>query len=304
MATFNIKKILVPVDFSATSERALEQAVFLAKTNKAQIVMLNCVEGAMAVSGPDYFGVPVADPLTLQKHAMNWARKHMEALKNELKRNGAPKVSYLIKNGSPYRRIMSVAEAIKPDIIVMGTHGVSGIQEFLAGSNTFKVVSHVHCPVLSVQRAIKKAGFKNIVVPFRNKAHSREKVDYAIHIAKLYGATMHVLGISYDKDKAAIKKMEFEAQQIKKIAEKSGVKTTEKIITGSYTSKAILAYAYSKKADLLVTMADTDKEGLADYFIGSVSQQLVNHSHIPVLSVHPDINPKLLVGTGDWTFWV
>jgi len=158
--------------------------------------------------------------------------------------------------------------------------------------------------VLSIQKRSKKPGFKNIVVPFRHKAHSREKVDYAIHVAKEYDATLHVLGISYDKDKAAIKKMQQEAEQIKKIAEKSGVNTTEQVITGNYTAKNILTYAKKKKADLIVIMADTDRSGLSEYFIGTVGQQLVNHSPIPVLSIHPDVNPKVMVGSGDWSFWV
>ncbi len=86
----------------------------------------------------------------------------------------------LIVTGRTHKLIIKTAKKLKVDIIVMGTHGASGIREFIGGSNTYRVTSDSECPVLSIQKHIKKPEFKNILVPFTDRAHSREKVDYAI----------------------------------------------------------------------------------------------------------------------------
>jgi len=189
----------------------------------------------------------------------------------------------------------------------MGTHGVTGVSEFVMGSNTFRVVSKAKCPVISIQKFTKKTGFKNILLPFRDKPHSRESVEYAIRIAEIYGASIHVLGISFDTSDEGIKKIKLEGEQIKQILEKRGVKNTLDIVKGNYLARLIFDYSKKKKADMLVIMSDLDEMSISEYVIGPVVQQLINHSPIPVLSIHPVFNPgtpeKWPANTSDWSFW-
>jgi nucleotide-binding universal stress UspA family protein len=307
MKSFDIKKILVPVDFSGTGEKVLEQAALMAKKTNAEITLINVLEGPLGNAGPDLFGISVPNRVKYESAIKEWTQQHLEAFKKKLIKTGAKKIEFIIETGSPYKKILATAEKIKPDIIVMGTHGVSGVKEFVAGSNTFRVVSQAECPVLSIQKHIPQSGFTEILLPFRDKAHSREKVDYAINIAKIYGAAIHILGISYDPDASALKKIQLETDQIERILEKQGIKHTSEVIEGNYTTKLIFEHAKKKKVDLIVAMSDIDKIGISDFITGPFIQQMINHSPIPVLSIHPLYNPDIvvdaLVNADDWSFW-
>jgi nucleotide-binding universal stress UspA family protein len=301
---FTIKKILIPVDFSGTGVKVLDQATLMAKKTNAEIILLTVLEGPFSYAGPDNIRTSVYKNQKYEKQIFDEADNDLNKLKEKLVKAGVNKVRCVIKaGGTPYKKILLVAKQTKADLIMMGTHGVSGFREFVVGSNTFKVVSESQCPVLSIQRHTKTAGFKNILLPFRDKPHSREKVDYAIDIAKIYGATLHILGVSYDPTSAGVKKMPLEAEQIKRIAEKQGVKCTEEVAHGNYVAKFIFDHAKEVKADLIVMMADLDKMTISQYIVGPVIQQIVNHSKVPILSIHPIINPETTDNDGaDWSF--
>lgn len=307
MSTFNIQKILVPVDFSGTSEKVLNHVALMAQKTGAKVYLLYVKEGPLGKSGPDYFGLSINHPEKFDTEIEKWATNNLGAIEKQLQRKGVTAIECLTDNGAPYKKILDAAKKIKPDIIVMGTHGVSGFREFVVGSNTFRIVSETQCPVLSIQKSIKNPGFKRILIPFRDKPHSREKIDYALALAKLYGATIDILGISFDPAASAMKKIDLEAKQIKSIAEKQGVKANMEVIKSNYVSKRILDYAKEKKDDLIVVMSDLDRMSISEYVIGPVIQQIVNHSHIPVLSIHPTYNPNVKgsepVDNTDWRFW-
>src|ERR1700739_8852 len=174
MATFEVKKILVPVDFSATGEKALNHAALLAKKTKAELVLISVIEGPMGNAGNSDFGISLYNRTKFEGMLLDGAKKNLEKYKATLLKKGAAKVSYLIESGKPYKKITEAAKKLKADVIFMGTHGISGMREFVIGSNTFRVVSEASCPVLSVQKTTLKTGFKHILLPFRDKAHSRE----------------------------------------------------------------------------------------------------------------------------------
>jgi nucleotide-binding universal stress UspA family protein len=173
----------------------------------------------------------------------------------------------------------------------MGTHGVKGFREFITGSNTFRIVNEAECPVLSFRKDVTQLGFKNILIPFRDHPHSREKVDYAIRMAEIYGAKITVLGVDTDDDSAQFKKIVLEAEQIKSIVEKHGLECSVKVKSSPYLIDKVLKYAQKKNADLIVIMADIDRMRISELFMGPFGQQMVNHSPIPILSIRPTFNP-------------
>lgn len=287
MSTFSISKILVPIDFSDNAVIALDQAGRLAKITSAQIMLLNVAEPFPVTTDPRF---TIPDLLTYEGAILEANNKHLKELATEYQQKYGVTINTISISGRAHREIMEYSQKLKADIIVMGTHGVSGFREFIAGSNTFRVVSDSLCPVLSVQQKTKSEGFKNILVPFRDKPHSREKVDYAIEIAKLYGANLHVLGIDTDKSSEGLRRIELEGEQIQRIISGYGLTSNLKVISSDYRADIVLKYAQEVAADLVVVMADMDKDSLSEYFIGPFVQQVVNHSTIPVLSIRPKFN--------------
>jgi nucleotide-binding universal stress UspA family protein len=292
MKPFFIKKILIPLDFSFTSLKAVDHAINLAKLTEAEIILLHVIENIHSTTDPLYFSIPRESSFESEMHKIS--NESLEKVARQIRTKGVAKVRTMSVSGRTHKEIIKAARKIKADLIVMGTHGVSGITEFVMGSNTFRVVSDAECPVLSVHRKNKAATFKNILVPFSDRAHSRDKVAFAIKIAELFRSKIFVLGFDNEITKAHSKKMALEAKQIKEIIEKHGLECNAKITAQPYTAKIILDYAKKINADLLTVIGNVDKRDITEYFKGSLSQQLINHSNLPVLSIHSVFNPETI----------
>jgi nucleotide-binding universal stress UspA family protein len=292
METFNIKRILVPVDFSETSMVALDHAAYVAKLNKADLTIIHVIESTYSYApSTDYTALAFSNLAAYEKNLIKHTKEQLLKLSQKLKKKDGINVNSIVSTGWVKEEILSNAKSIRADIIIMGTHGVKGFREFITGSNTFRIVNEAQCPVLSFTKNITKMGFKNILIPFRDHPHSREKVDYAIRMAEIYGTKISVLGIDSDDDSKQFRKLTLEAEQIKEIVEKHGIECSIKVKSSPYVVEKILKYAEKKSVDLIVIMSDIDRMRISELFMGPFAQQMVNHSHIPLLSIRPTFNP-------------
>src|SRR6187399_414607 len=146
---FHIQKILIPFDFSETAELALEHASFMAKLLKAEITLLHVVESYSFASAISQAFSKTQSEFETKVEA--GAKERLQQISDELHHRDGIIVKFRTDVGKIYKTIIHVADEIKADLIVMGTHGVSGFQELLVGSNTYRVVSGSNCPILSVQ---------------------------------------------------------------------------------------------------------------------------------------------------------
>jgi nucleotide-binding universal stress UspA family protein len=188
-----------------------------------------------------------------------------------------------VLKGKIYKTIIQTAANLKADVIIMGTHGASGFQEHIIGSNAYKVVSSAPCPVISVQTHIKKIGFHDIVLPIDNSPTSRQKVPVAIELARYYKSVIHIAGLINSSNEEVLMKFDVKINQVKHFIEEKEVAYSVKVLNGENPSTLLMDYATQINADLMVIM--TDQEG--GLFMGSGAQKVVNHSKIPVLSVRP-----------------
>lgn len=287
-ATF-IKRILIPVDFSITALKAVDHAITIAKITNAEIYLLHVIEHVQVTTDPLYFAMPKERALDADLARMS--NVSLSKVEERIKAKGISRVKTITVFGRTHKMILKISKKIKSDLIVMGTHGVSGFREFIMGSNAYRVVSDAQCPVLTVQKKNKAGGYKNILVPFTDTPHSRSKVGFTIQMGKLFGAKITVLGFDRGLTKAASKKIVLQGNQIREIIEKHGLTCTVKITDEPYTAKIILDYVKKAGIDMLTVIGNTDKRDITEYFKGSLAQQLINHSELPVLSVHAVYNP-------------
>ena len=144
-----MKKILVPTDFSKFSDNALKQAVEMAKQNKAKIYLLHVI-GVVQTCAVDYcFDQQTID--ALDKKSIESSEDMMQKqLKKVVNSRDVEIISYVIK-GTPYHEILKEQEDKKIDLIVIATHGRTGLISHLLGSVAEKVVRHAKCPVFLVR---------------------------------------------------------------------------------------------------------------------------------------------------------
>jgi nucleotide-binding universal stress UspA family protein len=140
---FEVSKILCPVDLDDSSLAALEYALEIAERNRATLYLLHVAR------------TPAADmdaPVAIQPHP-HWEREAREWLEKAAGKRLDGRVSYqvLIRSGVPETVIMEVAAELEPDLIVMATHGRTGLSHLILGSVAEAVVREAACPVLTVK---------------------------------------------------------------------------------------------------------------------------------------------------------
>lgn len=141
-----IKKILVPVDFSENSQKILRTAVDFAARFKAEVVIVFVVQSFDDYSG---FFVPHMPIIQLEEEMVKSAKEKMKSFAVETL-NGSVVHSTAILSGDVVEEINSFAAKEKADLIVMGTHGYKGLDKILFGSVAEKIVKTAPCPVLTI----------------------------------------------------------------------------------------------------------------------------------------------------------
>ncbi|MBE0647899.1 MAG: universal stress protein [Bacteroidales bacterium] len=282
-----MKKILVPVDFDPQSLIALEQSYNLARLLPAEIVLLY-----------------VYDPPTGIRSLFSASHDEeiLEKLEDELN-NLASKVhtetkltvSTILEKGRVYSKILESADNIEAQFIIMGQHSepeLPGNTAGVMGANSSRVLRSTKCPVITINAKHHFAGCRNILLPLDLTRESRQKVNWGINIARIYGAGIKVVsGIVSNGDTEGIEKLKFLARQVQKIIEKEGIACTAEIIENIENEKALiptlLNYA-EKQGDVDLIMIMTQQEaGLIEFFMGSVAQEFVRLSPVPVMSIVP-----------------
>ncbi len=172
-------------------------------------------------------------------------------------------------------------------MIIMGTHGAKGFEEIIIGSNAHKVVNYSPCPVITIQETAKNVGFTNIVMPIDNSEHSRQKVDYVIEVAKRYGSKIHILGLLETLAEEEERKFNIKLDAVEHVIKQTELPYVRKFVTGHNVAVEAMKYSDEVNADLLVIMTDHDESSLSGPFLGPLAKQVVNHSKIPVMSIHP-----------------
>ncbi|HLG35942.1 MAG TPA: universal stress protein [Bacteroidia bacterium] len=281
---FAIRNILIPYDFSETAALALEHAVFMAKLCKAQISLLHVIETYSFTSAISHaFSKSQSE---FESKIEESTKVKLQEIADAIHKKSAIQVKFTTEVGSIYKQIVKVAHDIHANIIIMGTHGASGFQEFLMGSNAFRVVTSSPCPVITVQSHAKKIGFKDIVLPIDDSIVSRQKIVYAVELAKHYSSTIHIAGLRVAKNADFVRKFEIKVRQVEDYCKEHNVLCTKKMFDGDDIAKMSLAYSDDINADLIIIM--TEQEANPGFFnMGSAAQSLVNHSKVPVMSIRP-----------------
>lgn len=143
-----IRRIVHPTDFSKASAPAYKRAVEMAKGNRAELLLVHMLTSAVPMMADGYVSPQVYEDLANATRAHG--EKHLAALVRKAKQAGA-RVKGLLLEGVPHERIAQAARSRKADLIVMGTHGRTGLAKLFLGSVASRVLAVAPCPVLTVR---------------------------------------------------------------------------------------------------------------------------------------------------------
>jgi nucleotide-binding universal stress UspA family protein len=286
MKNFNVNRILIPTDFSETGLLAIEHGAFMARLFKAELHLLHVLE-------VNEYTYDIPEPvlkLTNLKPIQEIAEKKMNEVSESISKEYGVKTITLCSTGRISTEVVNYSTENNIDLIIMGTHGASGFEEYFMGSNAHKVVNRVSCPVITVQTHAKKLGFMDVVLPIDSSIHSRQKVNYTIELCRLYNSRIHIVGLLDTHEDNEEGKLNIMLDGVEEAIKKAGLTSTRKVVEG--TNLAVMAMDYSNQvnADLLVIMTDHEST-LTGMFMGPFAKQIVNHSKIPVMSIKPVEGP-------------
>ncbi len=271
-----MKRILVPTDFSAHADNALKVAAQIAKKSNCEILLLHMLEVPNqmndAISGSS--DIPEI-MLFIQK-----AKETLQKAKEKKFLNNI-EVSTHLKFEKAHDGILTFSKKNNIDLIVMGSHGVSGIEEILVGSNTEKVVRLSEIPVLVVKKDTTE--FKNHKFIFASDFTKEIKKPFKkmIEFASFFDAQLHLVMICTPN---SFKPTALSEKIIKEFVADFKIKNyTTTIYNDTNIEKGIINFSKSIDADL-IGLCTHGRTGLAHFFIGSISEDLVNHSTKPVIT--------------------
>lgn len=272
-----MKKILVPTDQSAVSLKALDVAVDLARQNNAEVILLEVKVFPLAGAGT-YYGMAPMVPLDT---AWNEILKDAQASLAKIIANPAyegVKIKAVVENSTD--DIDNTVTRHKADLIVMGSTGASGLKEVFIGSHAEAIVRHANCPVFVVKGKVEDYKIRKVLVAIDFEHNEVMKKAFKwltnpdIHFHFVYVDTA-MQRVDYEKLK----------ENMKELGNKLKIKEYGfEIWDGANVEEGILDSAHEIEADLIL-MYTHARKGLAHLFKGSVAEDVVNHSDIPVMTL-------------------
>ncbi len=277
-----ITSILIPTDFSESSENALALGIAIAKRQKAEIVLLHVIDRFANLQPTEVFLPEIQllpDINIMIEHRLK------EFSESIMKKTGI-KVESKVLNGHPFDRICRLAFEENIGLIVIGTHGTSGSRGLFMGSEAYRVVKNSPCPVLTVPGKWNKKDFKKILFPIRLIPGALDKYFYARPIIEKNKSELFLLGLTDTKNTKSTGELMLLIENLKLQLNNDNVK-----FQTSYCPEEDFPAVVSKTTkeldiDLIILTANIDP-GWKSYFIGPFGQQVINHAHVPVLSIKP-----------------
>lgn len=283
-----MKRILVPTDFTEQSENALSFAYQIAKKINGEIELLHVLDAPdddpysgmsnISLSGElsDSEGI---DSIYFAK-LLEKTSERFEAIKTRPEYSDV-KIIYKMQTGTPYKNIIYETESGKVDLIVMGTSGVSDWEEAFVGSNAERVVRNAKCPVFTIQNEISIDKIKNIAYASDFQFNHEHLVGLVKEIGELLNAKIHLVKVNTPTD---FKNDKTNYGILKSFAEENKFLNYElHVYNHEEEEDGIICFAESFGIDMIV-MATEGRTGFSRLLEGSIAEDVVNFSKIPVLT--------------------
>ena len=275
-----MKTILVPTDFSATSLYALDLAYELASKNDFDIILLHVLESTShsnASLSADFNETSFNGDV----YMVQLIGRSREKLENIISQEKYKEVNirYKLQIGNIYSNIAAELTENDVDMIILGSKGVSSIDEMMVGSNAEKVIRYASCPVLTVKEETKMANLQQIVFATNFMDQDDKLISHLQFLQKLFKAKLHFVKINtpsnFSVDKA-------NKQLMNDFMEKYAFDDYSLNIYNELDEEeGILTFAEEIHADL-IALGTHGRTGIFHLLTGSIAEDVVNHSKKPI----------------------
>ena len=276
--------ILVPVDFSEQSYTALKQACNLAQISNFSITLLNVIKEGSSLWRIFSDSEKLDFELKIEKKLKEIIKKHTEEYKIE--------IGSILRKGKVVDEIIRVSDYLKPKLLLMGSTSGTYITRKIIGSRTLHIIKTLDFPVISIKGQQNILQCRNILLPIDGTKETTQKVDLAILMAKIFNSEISLLSIVPLNNKVQKDAIIFKLNNICQRLKEEGIISKKEIIDSSSDNdkmaSVIIDYAHTIKADLIIILTQSE-DNLINFFLGSLAQNIIFSSDIPVLSSKPKL---------------
>ncbi|SEN41350.1 Nucleotide-binding universal stress protein, UspA family [Flavobacterium sp. CF108] len=272
-----MKRILVPTDFSEHAEHALKIAAQIAKKNDSEIIILHMLEFPHQSNDAIFGGVSIPETMLF----MQKANETLDTISQSSFLDGI-QVTEVVKMDKPIHGITQVSKDYNIDLIIMGSHGSTGVEELLIGSNTEKVVRNSEIPVLVIKKDISDFNVQNIVFASDFTEETKKPFEKLLNVTKSFDAKLHLVTICTPNSFKPTHVIEKAINDFTSHFNLTNYDTH--IYNDTNIEKGIINFSNSINADI-IGMCTHGRTGFAHFFNGSISEGLVNHAVKPVITL-------------------
>jgi len=279
-----MKNILFPTDFSPNANNALNFAVEIARKVNGNLILFHAY--SVQLIDPN---MPAEIYLSAYQEEEKTAKENLEKLSGriiEANKDASGKSLFatdaIVTQGLVVDEVLSMIDEYKIDIVVMGTHGASGITELILGSNTASIIEKSPAPVLAIPHNADYKDLKNIVYAYDDIKSGLPSFRKLLEFAEIYDSDITLLHIiESSSNTAELNKQEFE--KIKQSVSYSKIRL--ELVKEVNILEGINDYVNSNNVDMLV-MAVKKKSLLDKIFSRSLTKKMAYHTKIPLLALH------------------
>lgn len=273
-----MKKIIIPVDFSQHSEYALETGAALAKQHNAELIVMHMLELSESI-----FSTSDSEKSEENAFMLMVTNKEFEKFLDKPYLDGIS-VTPIIKHHKVLKEVSEVASHEKADLIIMGSRGHSEHDGIFTGSNTEKVVRYSDIPVLVVKSKPDSVNFKNIVLGCDFDEDSISAVKNAVEMLNELTEKVTLLHVNLPNlSFLSTDEINEKVANFIKLAQLDEKDLNIAFTADHMVEDGVLNFAKREGADA-VSIITHGRTGLSHFFGGSISEDLVNHSKLPVIT--------------------
>ena len=279
-----MERIVVGIDFSKGALHAFRYALQMAKKTRADIRLV-WVDNLS--SGEAVFNSP-ANEIRAD------AKENVESLIEKYKDHpGIGNLDFRLMKGKVGTELARHAREFKADFIVVGTHGITGFEEYWIGSNANRVVIYASCPVITVRYDYEiPEKVSTIVLPIDSTRETIQKLPHVKHLAEVCNSKVIILGIYTTSLQSMNKKVDKLVHDTEEYMKKYGVVYVKDCIKTDNLARDVIDYAREYLADMIAIMSERESS-TSNMLLGEYAHKIVNHSPVPVLNIRSTENFKL-----------
>jgi len=272
-----MKSIVVGIDFQNQSYAAMKFAVNMALKVDSNVVLVFVKKHDRS---KDIFQRPKDK---VEEEAKERFNQLIDKYTHQISKD---RIICKIVEGKISEELESQASKNRAEMIVIGTHGRTGLKLFNT-SGAFQIVENTTIPVVTIKDGAHiNTDIKTILVPIDASLESRQKVPFTVRLARIFNAEIHMLAMYHSKMKIVQENIISYTKQAAEYLEDNSVDFVVKSIETDDIVRTTINYSEEIDADIIASMS-TQLASTSNLWKGSFAEQLISRSHIPVLNVQP-----------------